>query len=283
MSDFAGVVVVAVVAAVVLGPRTGLLGTAGGFFLLKTVPGVAELASPLLGGVTSRDRGDLLAIVVLLPLAWFLRSHGTRQARALDKRASRWRTMRSRAVRTAGLIAAGGIVTATSCGPGPAVTEVFEADGQLFVLVDRGWGDSGWAASDDGGGSWVEGPIPSGRRARPQTEEPFADPGATGPIEACGTSGSCYRLVDRRAIERRPPGGEWREELRITEDEFAGISTGCAGGQRGVLASVAVTENDESEHVVATFGAAGVVVRGDEGKWRSRGCSARASATDLQR
>jgi hypothetical protein len=74
LSDVAGLAVVATLAAVLLGPGPGVAVAAAGFAALKTVPGVAEAARPLLGGVTLRDAGDLVALAVLPPLAWLLRS-----------------------------------------------------------------------------------------------------------------------------------------------------------------------------------------------------------------
>lgn len=46
VSDFAGVVVVATLAAVVVGRTGGVVLAALGFTALKTVPGVAELPAP---------------------------------------------------------------------------------------------------------------------------------------------------------------------------------------------------------------------------------------------
>lgn len=73
LSDAAGMVVIATVAAVVAGRRQGLVLTAVGFVLLKVVPGVSELVSPFLGGVTLRDPTDLLALVVFVPVATVMR------------------------------------------------------------------------------------------------------------------------------------------------------------------------------------------------------------------
>ena len=67
LSDVAGVAVAAVVAAVVVGPAGGVAFAALGFAALKSVPGVAEAMAPALGGVTARDRSDLLALAVLVP------------------------------------------------------------------------------------------------------------------------------------------------------------------------------------------------------------------------
>lgn len=68
LSDLAGVVVMATLVAVVAGRRIGLVVTAAAFVVLKVVPGGAEAASPILGGVTRRDPTDLLGLLALLPL-----------------------------------------------------------------------------------------------------------------------------------------------------------------------------------------------------------------------
>lgn len=70
LSDVAGVVVIAALAAAVLGRSRGLVATGVGFALLKTVPGVAELAAPVLGGLARRDPFDLVALLALVPV-WF--------------------------------------------------------------------------------------------------------------------------------------------------------------------------------------------------------------------
>lgn len=71
LSDFAGPVVVATMVAVLLGRRAGVVLTAVGFVALKTVPGVAEAAAPILGGVTLRDATDIIGLLALIP-AWHL-------------------------------------------------------------------------------------------------------------------------------------------------------------------------------------------------------------------
>jgi hypothetical protein len=76
LSDVAGVALVGTLVAVVLGARRGLVVAGFGFTVLKAVPGVADAAAPVLGGVTARDRSDLLALGVLVPLGLMLRSSG---------------------------------------------------------------------------------------------------------------------------------------------------------------------------------------------------------------
>ncbi|MEA2581878.1 MAG: hypothetical protein QOE83_2770 [Actinomycetota bacterium] len=61
LSDIAGVVVVGMLAAVLLGVRRGLLLTGTGFVLLKTISGV--------GGKPVLDATDLVAVVFLIPIA----------------------------------------------------------------------------------------------------------------------------------------------------------------------------------------------------------------------
>jgi hypothetical protein len=76
--------------------------------------------------------------------------------------------------------------------------------------------------------------------------------------------------LDRRIIEKRPPGGNWTPELQLTDKEFRQISTGCSGGQRGVLASLAVAESAHGESVVVSLGAEGVLVSDGQGTWQKR-------------
>ena len=73
LSDVAGVVVIATLAAVLTGPTWGVVLAGLAFTALKTVPGVAEEIAPLLGGgVVLRDPSDLIALGVLAPLWWLL-------------------------------------------------------------------------------------------------------------------------------------------------------------------------------------------------------------------
>ncbi|MBX3287470.1 MAG: hypothetical protein KF703_19135 [Actinobacteria bacterium] len=117
-----------------------------GFVALKVLPGVAEAAAPVLGGVTLRDASDLLALVVLVPTWAVLRSwegpapvvverHAPdRRERGLGTAHSQRGWQGVRAVLATGLPLLGAVVatftaTATSCGPDPAVTQVVAVDG----------------------------------------------------------------------------------------------------------------------------------------------------------
>lgn len=69
LSDVAGVAMVAILlTAAVARPSIGFAVTAVSVTLLKTVPAVAVMAAPVLGGVTLTDPTDLIALLVLLPL-----------------------------------------------------------------------------------------------------------------------------------------------------------------------------------------------------------------------
>lgn len=278
LSDIAGVAAVATMAAVVLGRRRGLAATATAFALLKTVPGLAEVSAPFLGGVTRRDHTDLVALVVLFPLDWLLRRRQAviEQAEDDDSVAAREPSRFRAALATlAGvspvfwLVAAVVATSATSCGPSPAVTEVAADGPDLFAFVDQGWGDGRWAVSRDGGQTWARSAPPPGRRPITESRDPYVD-SPSGPTEACAVDDGCYRILDRRAVQRRSPDGEWRDEVRLSDQQFRAISTGCAGAQRGVLRSIAVARGPGGDFAVVSLGADGVLSRAENGSWRRR-------------
>jgi hypothetical protein len=302
LSDLAGVAMLGTLLAVVLGARRGLVATGIGFVLLKAVPGVAEAAAPVLGGVTARDRGDLVALGVLVPLALALSSSG--RAPAAPAGPVR-RTLRrgigvrrvSAGVSTAaplmGALAAVVTATATSCAPDPAVTRVVGQGSVLYAFIDRDDENGTWARSIDGGQTWHHTGEPNG--AGPA--DPSRDAGGRprlGPPKVCGDDGTCYRLRGQRVVERRSPGGGWSEEFRLSEEEFDDVSGMCVGGDAGVLTSVAVAEGGDGfldsgrgadDPVVASLGAGGVLVRTTDGAWqRTRVLSVPpVPATDLDR
>ena len=270
LSDFAGLALAASLAAVLFGPRRGLVLAGIGFVALKTVPGIAELARPVLGGITLRDQTDLVALAVLAPLSRFLR----RRVRC-EQQGGVERSLghRARDAVLAGLPIVGAVfavvtATATSCGPSPAVVMVASDGRALYALLDEGWDDAEIARSDDGGETWSSierAPAKVQLTARPH--DVFDDPGPSGPLEACAIDGTCWRLRGQRVIERSTSDGRWVAEFRLSERTLSDISTGCSGGQIGILGSIATAETADGSAVVASYGADGVLVRTDVGGW----------------
>ena len=302
LSDVAGVAMVGTLLAVVLGARRGLVVAGFGFTVLKAVPGVAEAAALVLGGVTARDRSDLLALGVLVPLGLMLRSsRGSTAAPvgpvgpALLRRVSGFRRA-SLGVSTAaplmGALAAVVTATATSCAPDPAVTRVVGQGSDLYAFIDRDYQDGIWARSTDGGQTWDRSGEPDGAGPADARGDAGGRP-RPGPPRACGADGACYRVRGQRVVERRSPGGGWTEEFVLSEAEFDDVSGVCIGGDAGVLASMAVaegggardTEGAGDNPVVASLGAGGVLVRTTSGTWeRTRVLSVPpAPATSLER
>jgi len=224
LSDFTGLVVVGTLAAVVLGRNVGLVLVGAAFAALKVVPGVAEFAAPLLGGVTLRDASDLIALTTI-PVVWGLLD----ESQPLSARPRR-------AVEVAGLMAALLVTTATA-DPMPEQTHDLlrglgsARDGSFYILLDKvGDKSDRYLRSADGGRSWQESPAP---------DEPLSDArgvtpsvGAPSPTshmlesiaQACADDGVCYRTWQRDLntlpdesdwqtdVQRREPGGNWTTE-----------------------------------------------------------------------
>lgn len=275
LSDVAGVLVAATVAGALIGPRRGISIVAALFVMLKVVPGVAELVSPALGGVTRRDETDLIALVALLPLWYLLTRFESRDAASSATRSdSQWRefwaqcrTALSAGLPLVGVIVAAASATATSCGPAPAVTEIAVDGGDMYALVTQGLTSAKWARSTDGGFSWQDTEPPAAAQGPERSPDSYRDPGPAGPLKACDSDGTCWRLRDQRVIERGSESAGWVEEARLTDAEFSEITTGCAGGSVGVLESIGAANGAAGREVVASLGADGALVRHGGGGW----------------
>lgn len=231
VSDFAGVVVVATLAAVVVGRTGGVVFAALGFTALKTVPGVAELVAPALGGgVTLRDPTDLVALAAL-PVLWFALGRvddpGADEPAPAPLPESRRRP--ARPLEALGLVLALLATTATSPprDPEDQVREVGYIDGTLYANVfSAERGDSAWMRSDDDGATWQiqpqhPGTFPATRIVRTRVDEP----GTVGEEieERCTPSEECWRTriylepsTDRvKRVVERPEGDEWVEEVEL--------------------------------------------------------------------
>lgn len=308
LSDLAGLAVVATLAAVLLGRRAGLLAGAVAWVGVKAVPGVAEAVAPVLGGTTRRDPTDLVALLVLLPLWAVCRSpaptstppdpatwatsatSGTSGDRVRDRRPigrRRWSAGLAAGLPVVGICAAVLATTATACGGDPAVVRVVPRGTTVWAEVDRTYAvvdpaDADWLSSSDGGRTWEDGSPPAqvvaiaraqagvGPDGVASTAPTSATPPVGGRAEPSCDDVACYRIVDRRRIERAPVGSErWVGELGLDDDEFADISTGCSDPQKGVLTSVAAVGGTGGRGAVASLGADGVAVRDAEGTWET--------------
>lgn len=232
LSDVAGVVVVATVLSVLAGATRGTLVAGLSFVLLKTVPGVAEAAAPLLGGVTLRDPSDLLALGVLPPLWLGLSRTRTDQA-SRDRRA--WQAI--------GLVAALLFTTATSATPEDEVFAVQYADGGFQVELSTQHAMSLVYASQDGGRTWNE------------ENSVVRVPRASDPQRECALSGICYR------VERVNDGCRiYRGRSTAWQDEGL-VPAGCPG-----WFSIAVDPTEDAS-AVTLAGPEGLAYREPNGTW----------------
>ncbi len=270
LSDFAGLAAAGIVLAAVFGLRYGLGIAGAAFSVLKLVPGIAEAARPVLGGVTRRDPADLLALGALV-FVWALLRRSSTPSSALTTRA--WRTraglvaVMTTAAPIVGVVLATAATTATSCGPSPAVAGVTARGEDFYALVTPGYGSDSRKISTDGGTTWRDSERPDTPKVPTTRKDVYVDPGRTGTQKACSKDGTCWRLRGRRAIERVEPRGAVSTEFRLSDASFSRISTGCAGGSIGVLASIAAIGVAGKPHVVASYGADGVLVRKSDGQW----------------
>lgn len=200
LSDFAGLVVVGTLVSVLLGRPWGTLAAGVGFLALKTVPGVAELAAPLLGGVTRRDPSDLIALAVLAALWWALGA--TPEPTSLRRG---WSAL--------GLIAAVLATTATSQGM-PHYVSLGSAAGAIYASVDPGDGFADvYLVSTDGGRTWTTVPRESARTSSVDWET------SPGELErsrqVCAADATCFRLsydttTHSTRVERSVDGSLWQ-------------------------------------------------------------------------
>ncbi len=201
LSDLAGVLVVATLLAVLTGPTRGVLLAAAGFAALKTIPGVAEAASPVLGGgLVLRDPTDLIALGVLPPLWWRLR----------HERPVRGNRVR-RGWQAVGLVAAVLATTATSQAP-PHYVTLGSGTGMVHARVDPGSGfEQVFLASQDGGRTWARTPVPS---VAVDWEVERPSPGIR--AQACAADGTCFRIRSgpngEQVVERSVAGSPWQHD-----------------------------------------------------------------------
>ena len=258
LSDFAGVVVIAMLlAAISRRPRPSIMVTTAGFALLKLWPPVAQLAAPMLGGVTQTDPTDLIALVVLVPLGrWMASLRGEPSFRS------------SSLLVPVALLVALQSITATSCLEANAV-DVYAVDGGRFLVhvhvpPSRSGaasvpspGANEWFESTDGGRVWT--PIPA----------PGATPVGTPLTEVCN-GGGCFRAVREIGIERREGGLATPEPIFPADQRrrmIASQSASCAGGPGGWFANIAGVQRSDGFHIVVSMGEHGLLHRAPDGRW----------------
>ncbi len=232
LSDVAGVFVVAVVAAVLVGPhhrrRAALaVGVTGlGFAALKLVPAVALAAAPVLGGVTATDPTDLVALAVLYPALQLVRSQRTPLGPALGPVRSQRTGAPQILAATLALTAGTFSVTATSCLEAERVTGfALVPDGVVAGVGDplsHGAPEDGYL-STDGGETWTAYQPPGNAVA----------PALVQRTEICLDDARCFRVVDNDRVEEQDgPNGTWHTAFAFTDEQIRRMelrSDSCSG------------------------------------------------------
>ncbi|MCP5026655.1 MAG: hypothetical protein GY929_10265 [Actinomycetia bacterium] len=248
-SDFAGVVVVALLAGTVLRRPTALAATAVGWVGLKTVPEASALVAPILGGPTRTDPTDLVALLGLWPAGRLLAA-GPVEARPAAREVGR-------SVLTSVVLAATVLtVTATSCEPATMVVG-FETSGEgsLVAVVEYGSLDSFeqpvvWARSDDGGLTWTA-----------AAHERSGDPGPA--LEACRSDGRCFRVRPDEGVDEQV-AGQWELSFAFTDEEILrmkarGDSCSGAGWPEDLFTAITTVAVDDGQAVLVAMGSQGAL------------------------
>jgi hypothetical protein len=252
LSDVSGVFVATVVLGVVLRPRLGAVAAMAGFAAIKLSATAAELAVPLLGGLTRQDPGDLVALVAVVPAYRLLLRH-----RADYDIEGGFR----RAVVVAGsLVAVMLTVSATSCLSPPFIDGLAATGGVVYAHIDRsdGTSDAMWAASSDGGRTWAPSQPP------PQP--------AVAHDEACG-AGRCWRVIPGRRVEEQEVArGPFRTVVAFSEQQRDAMElrAECGVSRHPDFSAVTVVNTTDGVHVVVAMGPQGALHRSPAGRWERR-------------
>jgi len=251
LSDVAGVFVAAVLAGVLLRPRLGAVVAAAGFAAVKVSPVAAELAAPLLGGVTHQDLGDLAAVVAAVP--------AYRLTRRYQARVGAQPGFGETVAVVASAMAVVLTVGATSCFVPPVVDGFAVGDGRVVAHIARRQATttSGaeWAASPDGGRTWTV-TTPTGQVAADH--------------QACG-GGGCWRVVPGRRVEEQA-GGSWRTVFTFTgrQRDAMKLRSGCGTRPEAGFGALTTVSGPDGVHVVVAMASQGVLHRRPDGRWERR-------------
>lgn len=216
LSDLAGLFVAATVAAVLVGPHhrrwsaLAVAGTGLGFAALKLVPAVALAAAPVLGGVTTTDPTDLVALAVLYPALQLVRSQRTPPDPVRSQRTRAPEVLAATLALTAGTFS----VTATSCLEADRVTGfALVPDGIVAGVGDplsHGAPEDGYL-STDGGETWTVYQPPANAVA----------PALVQRTEICLDDARCFRVVENNRVEEQDgPNGAWHTAFAFTDEQI---------------------------------------------------------------
>jgi hypothetical protein len=250
LSDFAGVALVALLVGLVSGrPRLSVMSTAVAFAALKTVPGVAELAAPILGGLTRRDPMDVMAIAVLpFVLNW------------LTRRVERQSLSAQKVLSLTTLVLSVFAIGATMC-DGPSGVQSFTVRGSsVWTPVSKeNETDSGWVRSDDGGATFVAAEAPPGQSVEPP---PLFN-------TACLSNGVCIRGLENDVMEERQPNGRWVPAYGFDRKNRRAIGLDRVQCYP-IFVRPVVVRTALGESVLVPMGYQGAFVRDPAGRWRQQ-------------
>jgi hypothetical protein len=243
LSDFAGVIMVAILLTAILKqPRLAFALTGVSFVILKSIPAAATLAAPILGGSTVTDQSDLVALVGLVPLWYWMRS--------LCLNTDPGGILIALPLQLFALGAAALTMSATSCYD--EGVQSLRSEGSLLVAHT----DDNNYYSADGGATWSK-----VRGDAPQT--------ATSSNDNCSQDGTCFR-VDRGQVIQIKDGVK-TVSLSLTglqlENAIHGATPKPQCDLRLENGDLAVIDVADGGHVVVEMGPLGVLHRDPISGW----------------
>lgn len=249
LSDVAGVAMLALAGAAITGRRWPVLAVGAGFIALKSVPGVASLAAPVLGGETLRDPSDLLALAVLVPIWRWLATEPGCDKQPGPGTAGPVAAGLVAGLQVVGLAAVVASTSATSCAGGTGVAEVTYKDGRFHafvadVLVSAR--DAEWVSAD--GREWRK-----TRSTPPTATEPSFTTTATLHDET-----TVEAVPDDREVIVTEPDGQ-RSSYRAERPATGLCIDDPARGYQSVATDGRVS--------VVALGSEGIAVRSATGEW----------------
>jgi hypothetical protein len=260
LSDFAGVVVIAMLLGTVLSARSACVATAVVFTALKSSHSVALLVAPFLGGITLADRTDLIALSALVPVCRWLVRHGPTSPTTMK--------LNRMVLLPLVLIATTGTITADSCDRDTGIIGFQVGDNSTieaqrlvtdYLPVERTVAVG--AATSRDGAVWA--PLERDREAPPSATL----------AEQCDPEGTCYRVVKNERVEQRTLDSQWSTSFAFSREQRHRMERrrpgACSYVDSDLFQSVAVGRTSTGSSVVlVAMGTQGALVRIDGGEWR---------------